>query len=212
MKNKGFTLIEILIVVGIMVTLGFIFTDIFLQTLRGGNKVNTVNRVKQNGQVVLDQLTNEIRQADKIVCTGNFSIISTDTIVIYKNGQYSRFRLQSPTEDANGYIERSNFFLNDIANSKTDSELCSDIMTYPDTRNLTDNDEKNGVSVNFDKDGETYKPFIKLEGMDTNSGYGDIVTIRFRANAGIKSDSSYETSVGDNGVLFTTAVLTRGNK
>ncbi len=57
----GFTLIEFIVVLGI---LGFIVTStvLFLNSvLRGANQTNITQEVKQNGQVILDSLDKEIR-------------------------------------------------------------------------------------------------------------------------------------------------------
>ncbi len=62
-KTNGFTLIEFLVVLGILaLTVGSAL--LFLtSTLRGTNQANVTAEVKQNGQVVLDSLERQIRGA-----------------------------------------------------------------------------------------------------------------------------------------------------
>ncbi len=63
----GFTLIEFIVVLGI---LGFVVTStvLFLNSvLRGANQTNITQEVKQNGQAVLDSLDKQIRGAVGVV-------------------------------------------------------------------------------------------------------------------------------------------------
>jgi prepilin-type N-terminal cleavage/methylation domain-containing protein len=78
-KNcKGFTLIEILIVLGILVVVGSLITSIFYSSLRGTVKTNTATVLKQNGAYGLNRLTTVIRY-------GSFEGISPDNTA----GSYS---------------------------------------------------------------------------------------------------------------------------
>lgn len=222
-KQKGFTLVELLVVISIMVVLGVIFTNILIDTLRGKNKVNAVNQVKQNGQVVLDKLSNEIRDAEKIVCVGKYSgtganigLLVNDTIVIFKNGTFSQFRFHQPfpilAPSTNGYIRKVDFTATDLVNAEPDnpantvigSNLCTTVDTPGFGTNLnqkiTDTDPKNGVSINI------------LNGENIFEQRGDSVIIKFAGSAGVKAGYAYDVSVKDGGVPFTTSVQTRGIK
>jgi prepilin-type N-terminal cleavage/methylation domain-containing protein len=210
-KNNGFTMIELLIVVSIMVILGVIFTNILIDALRGRNKVNAINQVKQNGQVVLDQLSNEIRNADFIVCVERFGggNGSKDTIVITNGGVYTQFRLVPPLPvglpTANGYIQKG--IINSDAlslNNNTPSNLCTQ-TTFLNTdfnQHLTDADTKNGVSV-------FYTPkTVGVENVFEQNG--DNITIRFNASAGVSAGSAYDVTVAEGGIPFSTSVQVRG--
>src|SRR3990167_10128021 len=60
-KALGFTLIEFLVVLGIL-AITVSATLLFLTSvLRGSNKANIIAEVKQNGQVVLESLERQIR-------------------------------------------------------------------------------------------------------------------------------------------------------
>lgn len=67
--KSGFTLVELLVVLGILaVTVGVVL--VFLTAvLKGTNQANITSELKQNGQVVLDSLERQIRNA-KSVTTG----------------------------------------------------------------------------------------------------------------------------------------------
>lgn len=82
----GFTLIEFIVVLGI---LGFIVTStvLFLNSvLRGANQTNITQEVKQNGQVILDSLDKQIRGA-------------TDVLGIGAGPDYSTIELTRPNDD-----------------------------------------------------------------------------------------------------------------
>src|SRR3990167_5504516 len=66
--SKGFTLLEFFVVIGLLsITIGSIL--LFLTSvLRGTNQANITAEVKQNGQVVLDTLESQIRNASDAVC------------------------------------------------------------------------------------------------------------------------------------------------
>ena len=66
--RKGFTLLEFLVVIGLLsITIGSIL--LFLTSvLKGTNQANITSEVKQNGQVVLDTLESQIRNASDAVC------------------------------------------------------------------------------------------------------------------------------------------------
>ncbi|MBI4057942.1 type II secretion system protein [Candidatus Microgenomates bacterium] len=67
-SRKGFTLLEFLVVIGLLsITIGSIL--LFLTAvLKGTNQANITSEVKQNGQVVLDTLESQIRNASDADC------------------------------------------------------------------------------------------------------------------------------------------------
>ena len=55
-NNKGYTIVELLAVVIIMMTTGTIILSILIVSLRGGNKGNTINEIRQSGNYIISQL------------------------------------------------------------------------------------------------------------------------------------------------------------
>lgn len=202
-------MVELIVVVGIMGILGLIFTNTLIQSLRGQSKVKVINEVKQNGQVILDRLSNDIRQAEKIVCMGTNELNpggKNDTIVVVRSGVYSRFRLITPIIDANGYIKRSDFTAEEITSPDAENLLCSTSVDIGSTYTLTNIDPVNGVSVNYNGDSPVFAPESPMP------GYSDVVAIKFRAFQGVKIGQLFESSVGSEGIPFATTIQVRGGK
>jgi prepilin-type N-terminal cleavage/methylation domain-containing protein len=201
-RMQGLTLIELIVVIAVMGILGLIFTDVLVETLRGQAKVRIINQVKQNGQVVMEKLVNEIRQAESVVCVGHISS-TDDTLVVFKGGVYRRFRFHSPTGSANGYIGEEDYNVGAV----TYDQLCIGGSAGNEIK-LTDSDTLNGVSIRYDRDsGGVDLPIFQL---DTRPGFKDTVNIRFRAFQGVTAGQTFETTVKNEGILFTTTVQARG--
>ena len=66
-KKRGFTLIEILVVVGILAIIVVVGTTSFFNLLKGSTKTRTANMVKQNGDYAMGVMTRMIRNAREIV-------------------------------------------------------------------------------------------------------------------------------------------------
>lgn len=77
-KNKktgdqsGFTLIELLAVMIIVMTIGTVIATIIISVIRGSNKTNVLNNVRQNGNSALLQMSKMIQYAQ------NFEGVSAD--------------------------------------------------------------------------------------------------------------------------------------
>ena len=63
--QKGFTLVELLAVMFILVSVGGIVTGILISSLRNGSKGNTINDVRQNGQFIISQMSKMITYSSK---------------------------------------------------------------------------------------------------------------------------------------------------
>lgn len=180
--NKGFTLVEIIVVVAITALVGVVLVMIFANTLRGSGKSQTLATLKQNGQAVLEKMDKQIRGADKIICA------TADTLVFVKNNAYVRFRFVPATGGTNGYIEQDlpippagdlSAFLNSVC---TDPVVGADI--------LTDTNLRTGVSVENGR-------FTK----NPSAGFKDLVGIEFILKPGKQSpvtgidDIKFQTTV-----------------
>lgn len=73
MKNRknGFTLVEILVVMGIFVTIASVFAGILYTTLRSNNKARVANAVALNGNYALSMISNIIVGGKKAEVIGD---------------------------------------------------------------------------------------------------------------------------------------------
>lgn len=64
--ESGFTLIEMLVVIFVLSTIGVLVGAIITSALRGTNKTNTITTVRQNGFYTIAQMTKMIQNARKL--------------------------------------------------------------------------------------------------------------------------------------------------
>jgi len=62
-KSKGFTLVELLASVVVLVAVGSVIAGIISSSLRGANKTNTIENIRQNGNYALNQMSKDIKYA-----------------------------------------------------------------------------------------------------------------------------------------------------
>ncbi len=66
-KKNGFTIIEIVVTVGILAVVAVVGTNIFFTVLRSSSKSKVLTTVKQNGDYALSVMERMIRKSEKIV-------------------------------------------------------------------------------------------------------------------------------------------------
>lgn len=190
MKNEGFSLLEMLVVVAILAVAALILLQIFSGTLRGNSKAQVLGSIKQNGQSALDTMDKVIRNAGAYVCPlpASGSTTSGSTLVIQnRDGSFTRYKFIAPTATTNGYV------LQDKTAAGGAVPNCSD--TPASYQVLTDTDKKTGVSIT----GGTFT--INKEG-SSNS-----ITIEFTGEPGLDFQAVLGSQV-DN-VKFKTSVTMR---
>lgn len=78
--SQGFTLIEIVVVAGIMALFSLTLISVFLATVRSGSKAQLLQAGHQEGDFALRQMAQVIRGAEAVVCSpGGDSITITGT-------------------------------------------------------------------------------------------------------------------------------------
>lgn len=179
MKKSGFTLAEILVVIGVLSVVGIIVLIIFSRTLRGNNKSQILTAIKENGQSVLENMDKTIRGADNVVCPVA-TTLSSNTLVIFKDGVYTRYRLVPQSGNcgggSNGMIQQ------DIVTPSAQeadpvlfrNRICAIADPQVGAITLTDTNINTGVSL-------TAGSFT----LNKSSGFKDIVTINFVLNPGV---------------------------
>ena len=111
-RREGFTLLELLVVIGIISILGVITADIFSNVTRSYNKAEIINRVQRTGNTVLAQMTKEIRNARQVVSPTPGSSGSSLTIKDF-SGNSAIFSFVPPDADDNGFVSRNGVLISD---------------------------------------------------------------------------------------------------
>lgn len=208
--KKGFTLVEILVVISVLSIVGVIILTIFTRTLKGNNKAQILAAIKQNGQAVLENMDKTIRGADNVVCP-TITLPSPKTLVIVKGGIYTRYRFIEPvcsgdTCTVNGLIKKDSPFKQSVGGvngEETDGELANRVCSLSDFMDqstnvtvITDTNPQTGVSV-------MNGSFTR----DNSAGFRDQVTIKFDLNHGVNAPQSVAGQIDP--VNFVTTIQLR---
>lgn len=207
MKTEGgFTIAELLVVITITAIVGTIMVAIFTNTLRGSNKSQILANIKQNGQAVLENMDKTIREADNVVCP-TLTSLSSDTLVVVKNGNYTRYRMTASGAN-NGSIQRDSPVQPPPPALKSDIEeflryICTDPMGTDSSvlpQGLTDINLQTGVSVQN-------VPGANFFTRNTAPGSKDSVTISFQLGPPIGTPDVVRGQIDP--VVFQTTVQLR---
>ncbi|MBI2017858.1 prepilin-type N-terminal cleavage/methylation domain-containing protein [Candidatus Daviesbacteria bacterium] len=180
MSKNAFTLVEVLVVLGVLSILGLIVLTIFTRSLRGTNKTQIILSIKENGQSVLENIDKNIRNADNLVC------VSSNTVVLFKEGTYTRYRISepqdsstSPTCSENGCIAFDSpqplpeeITPEEFINRLGQNRICSSTDPLLSPTILTDTDEEKGVLVSNG-----------LFELDRKEGFKDSLNVKFTLEA-----------------------------
>src|SRR3989344_3693289 len=60
-KSDGFTLVELLVVILVIFSVGVLISSVLFSALRGANKTNTIDMVRRNGNSAITQMSRMIR-------------------------------------------------------------------------------------------------------------------------------------------------------
>jgi prepilin-type N-terminal cleavage/methylation domain-containing protein len=141
--EKGFTLVELLVVIALFSLLAAVGADIFAPMIRAYNKANIQNEVNQNGRYTLSLLEQQIRNAKRVVNFNSDVVSSSIQIEDYDNNLVTFDRGEEtadcPAGKNNGYLRITRVGQNPVTNAP-----------------LTNRDKKKGVNVkNFNIDVNT---------------------------------------------------------
>lgn len=186
-KQFGLSILEIVLVIGIISVITVISSNLLTRTYRTSQDTELISKLKQNGSVALDILSEAIRMADSVVCYRN-DVSPNDGIVIRTaRGEYWQFRFVKEGPSANGYIAKQ-----ENLDPINEANFCA---LPPDKLKeviITDSNPDTGVSISG---GE----FMELV---DGSGDKDTVTIKFDVNPAIKQ-------VGEGVIKIQTTVQVR---
>lgn len=131
-KNNGYTLVEALVVMIVLITVGGLIFSVLYTTLRGTVKTDTVNNLTQNGDYTMSLMTNLIRNAQ------NFGGVSNNGIT-YQPGCVAPIvgsGTPTPSPASYKYIKLNNFDGGTTVFSCTGSSIASNSAILIDTTNI----------------------------------------------------------------------------
>lgn len=120
--QQGFSLIELLVVVSLIVILMLGVVALFLSSIVTGSKINLEQKVKSEGNYTLNQISTLIKNAQRITSTCNPEGISNDHLdlinydggqtVIEKIDQGDQFRIASYSSflDTNHRVDLNDYY------------------------------------------------------------------------------------------------------
>lgn len=114
----GYTLIEFLVVIVVLIVVGSIVVGVITFSLRGANKTNTIENIRQNGNYVISQMAKDIGYAR------SFDGLSTDGIT-YVTSCPATQPSPTPTSTNYSYIKVTPF------NSSSIIYSCSNVGGLP---------------------------------------------------------------------------------
>jgi prepilin-type N-terminal cleavage/methylation domain-containing protein len=81
LKNKGFTMIEVLVAVGVMALISTVIAQVFFTSVRSNIKTELMKEIKQNGDYAMNTMIRVIQNAKSIdVCNANsLTVTNQDT-------------------------------------------------------------------------------------------------------------------------------------
>jgi len=182
--KKGFSLIEVLVVIGILAIIGVITSTILTRSHRADVQSETLGKLKQNGEIAMKNMDETIRSAETIVCYGPAASPRKTTLVLRTYaGIYIKFKFIDPvpappdTPTTNGFIIRQeNLLSSDLAN------FCETTQTNSPEVPITNKDSISGVSISNGS-------FLKLTGVQGK----DTITIIFNVDRTLKPSSTAQS-------------------
>lgn len=182
MKTKnGFSLVEVIIMIGILAVIGVITSTILTRTYRAGSQSETISKLKQNGDLAIKMMDETIRKAETVVCYDPTAPVQS-LVVRTQSGTYTKFRFVDPvppsgTPTQNGFIvKQENLSSADLAS------FCTTTLASPPEIPITNNNSASGVSV-------TGGQFLKIAGTQGK----DTITISFNVNPSLKSGGTLQS-------------------
>lgn len=198
---KGFSLIEALITIMVVGVLGLALAGLISRAFQSDTKTELIGEVKQNGQIVLNEMDRVFKNSEAVICPTSGVSSSVIAVQTKDQGRFIRYFIVPESQTKNGYIARQQF--DSLINPNT-VDLCRFDQTYTETSPapvvITNNLSSSAISV---KSGSF--------AVDKSAGFKDTVTIIFSLGAKIKSGSAFENLVGgpSNSVEFKTSVQLR---
>lgn len=104
LKNSGFTLIELVLVVSLLLLVVGVSSDIIISLVRSYSKTQVINEIEQTANFVVSKLEKELRVANSI------AIPNSSTLSFYDpSGQYVQYNFYSASKYLTRYAPPGNY-------------------------------------------------------------------------------------------------------
>ncbi|OGD87218.1 hypothetical protein A2870_03665 [Candidatus Curtissbacteria bacterium RIFCSPHIGHO2_01_FULL_41_11] len=175
---KGYTLIEFLVVLGLLAIAVGAALLFLTSILKGTNQANISAEVKQNGQAILDSLERQIRGAKSATNLASLPVGSSGGVVLL-GGDNSNFYLAcfSPTASLNGAIKTAT------------QVLGGPVPTASDYKTISNTDTVSGTNITS---------CSITASAPTSSLSGDIVVVSFTADRAVKAPTRADFNASAN--------------
>lgn len=100
--NEGFTLVELLASVIVLIAVGSVIAGIISSSLRGANKTNAIENIRQNGNYALSQISKDIEYAQPF--DGENTGLSNDGTTYVTSCPFSSSSTPAPVVTTYNYI------------------------------------------------------------------------------------------------------------
>jgi type II secretory pathway pseudopilin PulG len=110
LSSSGYTLIEMLAVIILIIIVGTIITGIITMALRGNNRSRNINEIRQTGDFAIVQMQKMVAYADRFNGVARTTDVDQETNIIYtqqcvdSNIQYNFLRIKSFDEGSTTFI------------------------------------------------------------------------------------------------------------
>lgn len=134
-SQKGFTLIEMTVVIAITGILAVLLSAFFVNIVQGNVNATVTTRVRSQGEVVIEQIARAIRDSNDITISGTVPTVptTTNTITLSQNGgTLTTYSLTGTFVQVNGFTLNASDVLVDNSTNCSGS-LCSYFVVNPGT-------------------------------------------------------------------------------
>ncbi len=189
-SKKGFSLLEIILVIGILGVIGAYSSNLLTRTFQSSSEAELTGKLKANGQNALNIISETIRMADGVVC---YDPAATKKYIIVRDlaGKFTMFRFVDEIillglVTQNGYITKqedlSPYVITSYCTALPAVSASNVPITDVNLTNLTTgvsitNGDFTRVSGSFNKDTVTIKFNVNPPGNPVG-GINDVVTMQ----------------------------------
>lgn len=167
-RNKGFSLLEMVVALAIIAGISVVLSQVFLTTVRTNTKTEVLKDLKQNGDVALESISRAVQSAKSILCNSATSLTvvnadsTTNTFACVSNGSQTRLS----KSDATGltYLTADSVTMGGADCTTTSLKFtCTDISGSPGAVSVSFSLAANGLSASaFEQGSQSFETSVTM--------------------------------------------------